>query len=444
MKRKGSVDAGLFYSKKSKQRHVIPSRFNMGRARRSTVRDFTSAPPSYKVRNSKAVSVKRVRKVKVSSKLKAKITKVINEKVKHVSGSYTDNFQGIAHAASDRQQQVFNLPGWSAFHFTTNEFLNAASVLFNGKPSPSSPLPYYAPAAVNNFSQKNVQIEVKNSYSYYNFKNGTQHAIQLTLCVCVPKKKGANAEWDQDATVSIKNDGSSNPNPQAVLAPRKLWEVSLAEDFTNQYVLQGFMPGTVNNAAPSLTNPSIEDMWRRPTESPTFNNTYKVEYVSLLLQPGTMVRHKIQGPRDIMIDYSKLYQQDTLLNVQKYSRAVMGIMINTPNSLSNVSVSTGLGVVSTPGRWADKLDTLSAGFGLFVERTNHFSIRLPEQTGFQFPQVTQFSDISLKQQVLGMRRPRAIVNNHFLPHPNAAIGQVQEVIDLAVMNPQAPISKSAE
>lgn len=408
-------------------------------SRVKVVKDYTSGVPTLRVKNRKVVAQSVPRKVKVSGKLKAKILKVITKKVDHISGSYTDNFQGVGGICKDRQQSFLPQPGLTNFHLTTNQFLNAASVLFNNKAPPTSTLLACAGQAVGQFPIKSTKLEVRNSYSYYTFKNGTQHMIQLTLCICVPKKKSGNIEWVEGSYFTQNNEGASVANPNALLAPGPCWVQSLAEDSLNGLVINGIMPSAVVTDPSSVRAPSIDDMWRLPTESPTFKSQYGVEYVRLALQPGQVVVHKIQGPKNITIDYAKLYTgQNVMQNIQKYSRAFLGILINSPNAIATVKKTTGNITNAVAGRFADKIDTLNAGFGVFVERTDHYSITMPEQTGFIVPAVPVAAGGT---QLMGQRRNRIINNNYFAPGPAAPDETFDvEVVDLAVANPQLPVA----
>jgi len=399
---------------------------------KTVVRDRTTGIKPLVTRNKKAVRVKVPKKVKVSGQLKAKIMKVIEKKIQHVNGSYTDNWSGQIMAPLSRRQNVIDPLGYTPLHFTSNAFLNVASVLFNKKPVPTNVLDWAAPQALNMFDSKNIIIDVKDSYTYYTFKNGSQHVIELTLCVCVPKKKGFTAEWIQATGAGIKNDGTTVANSAAYYGPAEMWNTALIEDYDNGLLLQGYMPPTNDNVGAVLSQPAITDMWRRPTESPTFNNMWKTETIRIVLQPGQVCVHKIQGPQGITIDYSKMYQNDILLNVQKYTRGVIAIVVNQPNVLTNVN-NQGVGDAGTAGRWADQTNTVEAGFGLYVERTDHYSIKMPEQTGFTV------TDILGDQQVLNMRRPRSVNNNWFPAHPDAPEGRIEEVLDLSIMNPQQPV-----
>lgn len=452
-----SVDPDTFY-KKAKHDGSSLAKTNMGRRQNYVVRDVTTNNKPVSIKNKKAVKVKKIKKVKVSAKLKAKIMKVIDKKVLHVNGSYSDNFAGFSFMAKNRVQEVplYGLAGYqpvtktilgvstnvqtSPWHFTLGDYMNAASVLFNKKPIPTDTYDKYSFASAGSFNAANFILDVRDSFSWYTFKNGTQHAINFTLCVCVPKRKGTTLEWDGDALKGQNRIGDVISNEQAFQNPHFHWVQSLAQDVTLGNTLQGYnCNGGDVTAAPSLNNPFILDMFRMPTESRTFNAMYKVETIRFHLQPGQEVKHKLQGPQKMTIDFSKQYQNDLLMNVQKYSRAVMGILYNSPVALA--SFPTTVGVDAVPGRWADQIDRAEAGFGLFVERSDHISIKVPEQAGFTFPTVTAnvttgAVNISGTQQVLNMRVPRQVSNNWFKQCSN---NTNRQVVDLAIMNPQQPV-----
>jgi len=417
------------------------------------VQDRVAANKTVSVRGAKNVKVKKVKKVKVGKKLKAKIMKVIDSKVLHVNGSYTDNYQGHMIGPINRSQFVSqaglaghktvidpSIPGGGAFptawHFTINEFVNAASILFNNKPIPTDSWGKYRLTDKECFPIKNFILDVRDSWSWYTFKNGTQHAINFALVVCVPKRKGTTIEWSPSSMQGYNFEGVLVNNQQAFQFPWWSWFQGLENDVIRGNTLRGYgVAADSVTTTPAPQDPSPYDTFRMPNESKSFNTLWKTEVVRFYLQPGQEVKYKLQGPKGITIDCGKQFQNDLFMNVQKYSRAVMGILYNSPNAIAKFEA--GKTTLAMPGRWADVIDRTDAGFGLFIERSDHCSIRVPEQAGFRFPVVDEFSDISEKQQLLDMRVPKQCTNNWFDPAPAAT---TREVVDLAVMNPQAPVA----
>lgn len=404
------------------------------------VKDVTNGLAPLRIKGKGNVKVRVPKKVKVSAKLKAKIMKVIDKKVRHVYGSYTDHYMGYQLTASNRCQNVIPiLAGDSSFHFTTQGFLNAASVLFNDKGIPATAVGRYKQDVAGTMQPRNTIIDVNDAWSMYTFKNGTQHTIQFTICVCVPKRKGSCQEWNE-SKLGQTAGGADIAVEDALVSGYSSWVDALNTDAGFGLIMNGYMPDPVGSVDSVVTvrAPSVLDMWRRPDQCPTFRNSWKVEYINIVLQPGQQCSHKIQGPQKITIDYGKLYANDVLQNVQKYSRSVFGILINTPNALARINTSTGVGVLGTAGRWADRIDNTAAGFGVFVERTDHWSIKLPEQAGF-----TLTTNTIGATQTLNKRVSKQLTNNYFAAFGGTVLTpDTLEVIDLAVANPQAPVTNA--
>jgi len=427
-----------------------------------TLADRVAANPVVNIRNKKAVKVKKVKKVRVSKKLKAKIMKVIDKKMNFITGSYTDTFIGDQigpiqrgqfvpmHAlAGYRQVDDGSIPGGSAFgtpwHFTIPEFINAASCLFNRKPIPANSYEKYK-CSINtgtlteqnsNFGINSFICDVRDSYSWYTFKNGTQHAVNFALLVCVPKRKGSCTEWNTDRLYGTNDQGQDIENNEAIQGPYFHWVQSLNQDQIQGQLLLSYRPtpDTITGA-PTLGSASVNDLFRMPTESKNFNTMYKTEVVRFYLQPGQEVKYKLQGPKNLHIDCTKEFRNGIFMNVQRYSRAVSGIIYNSPNSI--VKVVDGKNQQGTSGRWTDTIDKQSAGFALFIERTDHISLKIPEQAGFVFPNATDVNQLAGKTQTLNLRRPRQI-NNIWAYGLNDDTG-TKECVDLAVMNPQQPVA----
>jgi len=401
--------------------------------------DTTTAPSSYKVKNRKAVAVRVPKKIKVSPKLKAKIMKVINKKVLNITGSVTDHYIGGSMACIDREQNVVSKAGStrpSGWHFTVPAFHDAASVLFNNKLPTNDATVKYRLGQAGGFNSKNITYEVKNSYSVYTFKNNTQHQVTLKLLIAVPKRKGGTLEWLPNQQNGQTAEGGSAAAADAFTDLPNAWQFALDQDTFLGTSIQGFSPHGVS--LPSgvvLQNPNIADIFRLPTNSRSFNNLYKCEIITLEMLPGQTVNHTLQGPKGLNIDMAKMYVNNLCQSVQKYSRNVAAIVYNSPNAIANVITLTGASTGAVTGRFADKVDNADAGFDIHVECMDHFTIVMPEQTGFVYP-TDQTPGVT---QTLGQRRSRTNYNVYDKAKADPPSQATTQIIDLSVMNPQQPV-----
>lgn len=399
--------------------------------------DVTGAPKSMWIKNKKAVKVRMPKKIKVSPMLKAKIQKVIDNK-KHVSGSHTLKYLGGRMFSQSRTQNVFESAGAGAnvpgFLFTAGQILDAASNLWSSKALRTPAGNYnwmYQLQNSDNFNPETAQIFVKNSFCSYEFKNGSQHTVNIILCVGVPKKKGSNIEWLPDAKSVQDGDGNVTANDSALISLRKSWEDSLATDLGLGLFKQGYSAvGSGLTGVVTLQNPSIADIERLPSNSRTLRNRYKVEEIHLRLLPGQTVKHKIQGPKGYMLDCGKCYDPSgKWINMHSFSRSVMAIVYNDPNFVAVVPSGGGNMTNAVCGRFADQIDTQEAGFAIAVERTDHFSLACPEQTGFTLDSIVLGQD-----QALDQRYPRQLYSVIDVAAAIPGSGTSQ-VVDLSVMNP---------
>lgn len=400
--------------------------------------DRTSAPSTYSVKNKKAVKVRVPKKVKVSKKLKAKIMNVIDKKVLHIKGSITDNYIGSGIWANNRTQNIFNgcnigpSQGW---HFTVPMFFDAACVLFSNRVASSTgSVKYNLQTAPNqSFPFKNLVMDIKDSWSSYLFKNNSQHCVTIILCIAVPKQRGGGLEWNANSQTS-QTDAGLVADPEAFRPLTAQWQAALDDDVIKGYLLPGFSPtGGALDAPPVIRAPSVNDLFRSPSSSKALKNFYSIEEIKLTIQPGQEVVHRIQGPKGITLDFAKMYKNNVFMSFQKFSRNVAAIVYNTPNAIANVSPAGILsGAVS--GRFADQIDTQNAGFLIHVERKDHFSIRMPEQTGFVLPDVYP----GAKTQNLLNRVSKTQYN--IIDQPAAALDNARNLVDLSVMNPQQPVA----
>lgn len=409
----------------------------------SVVKDTTFAPKTYGVKNKKAVKVKRVRKVKVSKALRAKITKVIDKQPNAIYGTREDIFMAGKMYALTNQQTLFNgcgvqlynndaLTVSNGWHFTVPMFYDVCNVLFGTKTITFAPMvDQYKVGQATQFNAKNTKFEVMNSYSTYLFKNNSQHLVTIKLIIGVPKQKGSNCEWTRGFD-SQNAEGATFTNLEAINDIETVWRAGITTDVNTGYLLGGFSPGYGNVAnAPTVKAPAPEEIDRDPNQCQALKNQYKLETITLMLQPGQEVMHKIQGPQKQVIDFTKLYKNNLLQNIQKYSRNVLGIMYNSPNAAGTVDVN-GVITAAVGGRYGDFVDNQQAGFVVHVERRDHYKIRMPEQTGFVLESAVVGSHQTLNKR---FKKTQYNVLNKAKPD----IGAFQ-VIDLSVMNPQAPVS----
>lgn len=155
-----------------------------------------------------------------------------------------------------------------------------------------------------------------------------------------------------------------------------------------------------------------------PKFSPRMRSLYQMEEKIIHLEAGKTTYHAIQGYRGIY-DFSKFWDGANFNNYQKNN---MGVCMGFYPDL----VATDTGGNGTATRSTDIV--LTDPYGILVETTCHYIIRMPEQSGFKITAAAVGTAQPLKQR---RHHPYAI---KFNPGPVGTIGNVAVIDD---DNPQA-------
>lgn len=385
---------------------------------------------SKKVYGAKKVRQARKKSVKVSPYFRKKVSKVIEAKKIH--GTLTEHTLGGYMTCIDRQQSVYSDPfggvgvAKNLLSFTLDQFLDGVSQLFNEKP-PEKNKATLLPGSAQSFDSLYTKFHVKNCWTSLHFKNLTPHTVIIKFWVCAPKKKYSWKPDQTGQTVGMSSLGAVRTVSDGLGVPMRYWLDSLAIDNATGYIKNRYYDGGV-------TAPQAQDLYREPTQSKTFNNGWKVEKIEFILEPGQDVKHLVQGPKNIDIDLQKAEVNDTFQNVQKFSRGYIYAVYNGLNSCFNGSTDS---AAASYGRFADRVDVSQKGYGIAVERTDHYSFSMPEQTGFTLPVGTSGT------KTLELRRPRSITNIFDVAPPSAVGGSQVQCRDLSKENPVVPVSDQA-
>lgn len=366
----------------------------------------TRAPGVKYGKKKKGVIPKKQKSVKVSKHLREAINK-INEAAK-VHGSYrATGFGGMYQGLTNVQQVVSGLGNYSnltnavslqnpfyfQWAFQPEDWLHMLSVLFNGKPDSAGlarvwstvgslgcnfnvvnggsgpgdigngnvPHPSGVPMSVNG---SGLQFHVKKCWEKYVLRNVSQRTWTIDIYECAPKMVGVEQAI---GTVDSGGVGPFAPLPR-VSYPEIQWGQGLLDEQRNGVRVDG--------ATPNL-------LYTRPTDVRFFNQMYKVEMVTIVLEPGQNYEYILRGPSDVNVDLAKLFRptgnvQDELFNIQKYSRIPMFVS-HCDMELQN----TGAGGLA--GATAGRYSAVAANFvgSIAIERTQYASFDMPEQVGMQ-------------------------------------------------------------
>lgn len=340
--------------------------------------------PSVK-RGSTVVKQKRTMEAKVhpSKKFKAMVEKTLA--AQEIHGTYKVLYTGlhIANVAIPSDEQYY-VQGFSSlvatanpltsnpcptpWSFTTDQFLDAASILFNGLVPTNTAVALAAQNGTGKFNHQNVVLHVKSSSTHYLIKNQSLRVQVLRIYLCAPKAPFAYSPIDlnTEAALPVYTGGQNGVSEENPKSPLQCFDQAYIEDLAGGRIL----------VQPSSYAPSTAacGLLVTPMDFPTFRNSYRTEYREVTLEPGQSWTYVVHGPRAFHLDFAKLQKGELTLNVQKYSRCPLIMIRNDLVTGNDGTNSFGTRIQSSNGA-----NTTTGGVS--VERTDHYALKMPDQTG---------------------------------------------------------------
>lgn len=266
-----------------------------------------------------------------------------------------------------------NATPWS---FTTDQFLQAAAVIFNRQTPTNTAAALANQLVAGNFDYGQLKLHVKNSYTRYLMKNNNKRVQIMRIYLCAPKQAMPYDPRDLGSRIAMPQytgagAGISHESP---LSPMQCFEVAGGTDVAEDRVLM--FP---NNAFPDTISPSFSvcGIHVTPVDYPTFRKSYATEYTEVTLEPGQSFTYHVQGPKWFTLDYSKITKGLLTMNVQKYSRCPL---VFVRNDLCGETAAANALLFGGRANAAAAENILT---GIVVERTDHYSLDMPQETGGQ-------------------------------------------------------------
>lgn len=299
----------------------------------SGYRKIGSNAAAVKTRRVKGISKKKKKPVLVSKKFARKVQKALEKE--DLKGKYLKvTYARMAPPASSTSQAVIDF----ANVFAPIEYVDAADIMFNDGVAVENPT--FADLDWENVWAR--KDHVLNSSMQLEMKNMSQRTYTLKIYVAQPRgtatdpaPNDAVADWASGLIVAQGNGG----NP-------------LGNDRTTLY--------------------------SAPTDSPQFNQFWKVQCETVVLLPGQSHTYKLQGPQDMVIDYSKLRIKNVsaapnwLVPISKFTR--------------NVFVAGYCDLVTSTLAGSGRFPTGGTGIGGVVfEKRMFYKLKCPDSAGFQYP-----------------------------------------------------------
>jgi len=333
-------------------------------------------------------SAKGRKKIKVSPKFTKSVKQVLEKT--SPKGFNSEKYM-IRYTPTDDTQAVVDLGGgWDnvtapnttdggrLHFFDPIRVLDAASVLFNGKAFNGAK----SGANTGQFDAKTTTVDVVKQWVDFEIKNNTARRITIKLW-----------SWQYKGNLRGTADFTG------------YWDAALNEE-------GAAADGRLNCYGVTKTMIGVS-----PKLSPRMRDMYKIEEKVINLEAGKTCYHSLQGYRGIY-DFSKFWDG---VNFNNYTKHNMGVCMAFYVDV----VATTTGGNSTATRSTDL--TLASPFGLLVETTTNYVIRMPEQAGFQITAAAAGTYQTLKDR---RQYPYAI---KFNVGPTGVIGSVNEIDD---ENPQ--------
>lgn len=276
-------------------------------------------------------------------------------------------------------------------HFSPMQFLDAASKLWNNKYGTGDS--YYvnssgnirldvikstgAPTSVSlgatGAQNAPLKLNIVNSYAKYTLKNNSLRSYKVEIFHCTPKLKFPvkRALTDLFETVTAELGGVEGDGTVSSGVP-------IGSTF-----LVGVSSNTVQGAGATVMQHIDFD----PKDSPQWRSRWNYQKVTIAIAAGETCEHSIQGPRNTLLDFSKITQinaeaQQTIPTFCKgYSASVF------MRVLPDMVTSTDAATYNFTGNFSNAEAGAGSSTGqialpIAVQVQQGFAIKVPEQVGF--------------------------------------------------------------
>lgn len=291
---------------------------------------------------------------------------------------------GITSATPDAFEAARTIDGTAyrdQWMFHPYYFLDAASVMFNNKavtqnnylPTTANTLGYGSEPGFEAASAGAIhsRFTVVNSGESWVIKNNTQRTITMKIILCAPKQPSTMFDNPYDVTTAAYTANGAN---DALFGPTIQWAQQLFDD-----------------RKANLTTNTPTYLKTLPMMSHGFNQLFKTEVTTVVLEPGTTYDYHVEGPKDLLVDLEKYFQGPKLHDIRTYCRAPIFIW---HGDLCGNSV--------TPAGLRFSYSSTDKGTGVYLERKKYCKIQCP--VNLVGPVVTAFN--ATKPQQIAFNRPR--------------------------------------
>ncbi|QCX35050.1 capsid protein [Ninurtavirus muliumi] len=297
----------------------------------------------------KRVAFKRKLKIKVSKNLKQKIQKVIEKG--HAHGSYkefyyTNVLNNVTNGQVVKPLLNFTSDAILGIHFDPVRVLNAASILWHNKTTGAG-IKTPAVTDVGNFDTNGLTILARDLHTRVTLRNNSQRVYICKIYECAPK---------------------SVIDPPAAADAPTFWTSALAQEFVSPF-------GSIASVNP--LNNSVNQLYMTPQQCKQFNQQFASQVTNVTIEPGQSYVYFMQGPQNMVYDYTKFYQQAIFANLQKMTRHLFIVAHNDLITYTDTGIVGG----GNPGVARLREAAAFVGAGLAVEVENVYKLGMPKKTG---------------------------------------------------------------
>jgi len=278
----------------------------------------------------KSVNVQKKRRVSVSPKFRKGVQQVMEEKMPRGTYMKTGMMGNIQVPTNNKQNITVFMPTSSGVIFSPQQYLDAVSVLWNGKTATANS----AFGDTNNFNPYTTKINVINSSCTIRFRNNSQRTMMVDLVEARSK------------------------NQKVAYNPIGQWSTCLSTDI-------GI------GAAVGMAATDYEIMYNKPQYTSDYNKYYTEAVTKVTLEPGQVYTWFIQGPNQKIVNMAKYL--DGGVGSAQYQ------IYNTLARFIYARVHTDLvgDTLNATGRALQN----AAGHGIIAETTLNYSVECPRETG---------------------------------------------------------------
>lgn len=278
----------------------------------------------------KSVNVRKKRRVRISPKFRKGVQQVMEEKMPRGMYLKTGMMGNIQVPTNNKQNVTVFMPTSSGVIFSPQQFLDAVSVLWNGKAATANT----AIGDANNFNNYTTKINVIQSSCTIRFRNNSQRTMMVDLVEA--RSKGQKTAF--------------NPIGQ--------WSTCLSTDI-------GI------GAAVGMGATDYEVMYNKPQYTSDYYKYYTEAVTKCVLEPGQTYTWYIQGPNEYICNMAKFLDGGVgAAQYQVYNTCARFIYARVHTDLVGDTLNaTGRSLQST------------AGHGIIAETTLMYKVECPRETG---------------------------------------------------------------